>query len=77
VLFLERDREKTQSKRIIESFPPIQTNKQKTMNVTDEQIKSQLEFYFGDSNLSKDRFLRQKIEESKDGCKHHEKESSR
>ena len=28
----------------------------------------QIEFYFGDANLSKDRFLKQKIDESEDGC---------
>ena len=29
----------------------------------------QVEFYFGDSNLFKDRFLKQKIAEHPDGCK--------
>jgi hypothetical protein len=31
------------------------------------KLVKQLEFYFGDANLSKDRFLRQKIEESETG----------
>ena len=31
-------------------------------------IRKQVEFYFGDSNLDKDRFLRQKIEEDSLGC---------
>lgn len=30
-------------------------------------IRKQVEFYFGDSNLAKDRFLKQKIDE--DPCK--------
>ena len=28
----------------------------------------QVEFYFGDSNLQKDRFLQQKMKEHPDGC---------
>ena len=28
-----------------------------------------MEFYFGDSNLHKDRFMKKQIEEAKDGCK--------
>ena len=31
---------------------------------------SQIEFYFGDANLPKDKFLQQKISENPDGCKH-------
>ena len=33
----------------------------------DREIISTIEFYFGDSNLGKDRFLRRKIEDSEDG----------
>jgi len=29
----------------------------------------QIEFYFSDANLQKDRFLKKQIEESADGCK--------
>jgi hypothetical protein len=29
----------------------------------------QIEFYFGDANLPKDKFLQQKIKEHSDGCK--------
>lgn len=29
----------------------------------------QIEFYFGDANLTKDRFLRRKVQENKDGGK--------
>jgi len=28
-----------------------------------------MEFYFSDSNLNRDRFMKKQIEESKDGCK--------
>ncbi|XP_070184512.1 la-related protein 7-like [Littorina saxatilis] len=31
------------------------------------QIKSQMEFYFGDSNMSKDRFIKQKLDKTSDG----------
>lgn len=33
-------------------------------------VKKQVEFWFGDVNLNKDRFLRKLIDESEDGCKH-------
>lgn len=40
----------------------------------DEKIRKQLEFYFGDSNLSRDRFLRQQIDGSEEGCKKKKKQ---
>ena len=33
-----------------------------------DRIRKQLEFYFGDSNLSRDKFLCQLIEKDKRGC---------
>lgn len=32
-------------------------------------VKKQVDFWFGDVNLHKDRFLRRLVEESRDGCK--------
>lgn len=32
------------------------------------KLRDQMEFYFSDSNLTKDRFLRKEIENSSDGC---------
>lgn len=32
-------------------------------------VKKQVEFWFGDANLHKDRFLKKIIDESDDGCK--------
>ena len=32
-------------------------------------VKKQVDFWFGDANLHKDRFLKQLITESRDGCK--------
>ena len=34
-----------------------------------KQMREQMEFYFSDSNLSKDRFINQEIVKSQDGCK--------
>ena len=33
------------------------------------KLLRQMEFYFSDSNLAKDRFLKQEIQNSTDGCK--------
>lgn len=33
------------------------------------EVKKQVEFWFGDANLHKDRFLKQLVNESRDGCK--------
>ena len=33
----------------------------------EDKIRKQIEFYFGDSNLQKDRFMSQKIAENPDG----------
>ena len=33
-----------------------------------KKILEQMEFYFSDSNLSKDRFLKQEITSNSDGC---------
>ena len=32
-------------------------------------IAKQVDFWFGDANLHKDRFLREQIEKSRDGCR--------
>ena len=32
-------------------------------------IAKQVDFWFGDANLHKDKFLREQIEKSRDGCK--------
>ena len=32
------------------------------------KVRTQMEFYFSDSNLAKDRFLKQEIQASKEGC---------
>lgn len=33
-----------------------------------ESILKQVEFYFGDANIQKDRFMKQKIHEDPEGC---------
>ena len=33
-----------------------------------KKLREQMEFYFSDSNLSKDRFINQEISKSEDGC---------
>ena len=32
-------------------------------------VSFQMEFYFSDANLSKDRFLKKEIDQTDDGCK--------
>lgn len=33
------------------------------------RIRAQMEFYFSEANLSKDRFLKQEMKSSEEGCK--------
>jgi lupus La protein len=37
-------------------------------NAPTDVIRKQVEFYFGDSNIHKDRFMKQKIQEDPEGC---------
>eukprot|EP01134_Creolimax_fragrantissima_P005428 CFRG5428T1 len=39
----------------------MEPNENKSADTLHDQLRKQLEFYFGDANLSKDRFLRQRI----------------
>lgn len=34
-----------------------------------QKLRQQMEFYFSDSNLTKDRFLKKEVTNSADGCK--------
>ncbi|XP_033644050.1 la-related protein 7-like [Asterias rubens] len=42
--------------------------KRKRLKKVLSDIQKQLEFYFGDSNLRKDRFIKQEMEKADDGC---------
>jgi hypothetical protein len=56
-----------------ETSPEIKKSKSKHLNkLLYNKIREQMEFYFSDSNLSKDRFIKQEIIKSPDdGCKHY------
>ncbi len=43
--------------------------KRKRMKKILSDIQKQLEFYFSDSNLRKDRFIKQEMDKAEDGCK--------
>lgn len=42
--------------------------KRSRVNKVLSEIKKQVEFWFGDVNLHKDRFLQEQIQKSRDGC---------
>ncbi|OPL07317.1 hypothetical protein AM593_00180, partial [Mytilus galloprovincialis] len=41
----------------------------KRMKALYGRIKQQMEFYFSDSNLNRDRFMKKQIVDAEDGCK--------
>jgi hypothetical protein len=45
-------------------------NKDSLKDLKRQKIREQMEFYFSDSNLAKDRFLKQQIQNSTDGCRY-------
>lgn len=61
----ERERRKAEAQ-----GKKTETEKKKRSRVKQllADVKKQVEFWFGDVNLHKDRFLRKVMEESEDGC---------
>lgn len=51
-----------------ESNSENETKKDTAKKLLRKKINEQMEFYFSDSNLSKDRFLKQEIQNADDGC---------
>ena len=51
--------------------------KRKRLKKVLSDIQKQLEFYFGDSNLRKDRFIKQEMEKADDGCKKNKNENTK
>ena len=47
----------------------LKRDKCKAIKPNPKELKQLMEFYFSDSNLSKDRFLKKEIESSSDECK--------
>lgn len=67
------EEEQIQDENENETLPEIKKSKSKHINkLLYNKIREQMEFYFSDSNLSKDRFIKQEIIKSPDdGCKHY------
>jgi La-related protein 7 len=58
--------EKTES---TEKKKEVEKKKRSRVKQVLADIAKQVDFWFGDANLHKDRFLREQIEKSRDGCK--------
>ena len=53
----------------IEKKKEVEKKKRSRVKQVLADIVKQVDFWFGDANLHKDRFLREQIEKSRDGCK--------
>lgn len=69
---MQGERERGEGRKAESHAKSKETEKKKRSRVKQllADVKKQVEFWFGDVNLHKDRFLRRVMEESEDGCEH-------
>lgn len=65
----ENIRSKIMEKETTEQRKEREKKKRSRVKQVLSDIAKQVDFWFGDVNLHKDRFLREQIEKSRDGCK--------
>lgn len=61
--------EKAMEEESTENKKEVEKKKRSRVKQVLADITKQVDFWFGDANLHKDRFLREQIEKSRDGCK--------
>lgn len=61
--------EKAMEEESTEKKKEVEKKKRSRVKQVLADITKQVDFWFGDANLHKDRFLREQIEKSRDGCK--------
>ena len=61
--------EKAMEEESTEKKKEVEKKKRSRVKQVLADIAKQVDFWFGDANLHKDRFLREQIEKSRDGCK--------
>lgn len=65
----DRNQEKAMEEESTEKKKEVEKKKRSRVRQVLAEIAKQVDFWFGDANLHKDRFLREQIEKSRDGCK--------
>lgn len=63
------NKEKAMEEESIEKKKEVEKKKRSRVKQVLADIVKQVDFWFGDANLHKDRYLREQIEKSRDGCK--------
>lgn len=63
------NQEKAMEEESTEKKKDVEKKKRSRVKQVLADIAKQVDFWFGDANLHKDRFLREQIEKSRDGCK--------
>lgn len=63
------NQEKAMEEESTEKKKEVEKKKRSRVKQVLADIAKQVDFWFGDANLHKDRFLREQIEKSRDGCK--------
>uniref|UniRef100_A0A2I2ZEP2 HTH La-type RNA-binding domain-containing protein n=1 Tax=Gorilla gorilla gorilla TaxID=9595 RepID=A0A2I2ZEP2_GORGO len=63
------NQEKVMEEESTEKKKEVEKKKRSRVKQVLADIAKQVDFWFGDANLHKDRFLREQIEKSRDGCR--------
>ena len=70
IIIIEEDKPQPEEKKMkLEQMELFEEEKKIIIQNPKQLLKDQLQFYFSDSNLPYDKFLKEKVSENEEGCK--------